>query len=363
MASTTTTSTKSSFKIHTKSPVLVTGATGYVAGVLIKELLENGVTVHGAVRDPSKLDKLQHLIHAADQSPGQIKFFKGDLLQEGSYEDGMKGCSIVFHTASPFTTDYKDPQKELVDPAVQGTRNVLQSATQTPSVKRVILTSSCVAIYGDVSDQEQAPHGVLTEDCYNLTGRLDYQPYSYSKTMAELAAWQMAGSQRQWTLVTINPSLVMGPGLQTHRGSESFKILKNFGDGTLASGTPNACFGVVDVREVAHAHAVAAYDESTAGRYIVNGTNTGLVEMGKALSEKFSNYPLPPRRIPKTLWWLIGPWVAGFSRRYIQNNVDVPIHLDNMKSRNELGIEYRPLSDTLCDMFQQMVEAGDIEKK
>ena len=69
----------------------------------------------------------------------------------------MAGCEVVFHTASPFTTKITDAKRDLVDPALTGTRNVLNQATQTPSVRRVVVTSSCAAIYGDNQDVAKAP--------------------------------------------------------------------------------------------------------------------------------------------------------------------------------------------------------------
>jgi len=115
--------------ISKNSPVLVTGATGYVAGWLIKKLLEDGLTVHAAVRNPDNSEKLSHLNSIASESAGSIKYFKADLLAKDSYNEGMEGCELVFHTASPFYNDVKDAQKELIDPAVNGTANVLESAS------------------------------------------------------------------------------------------------------------------------------------------------------------------------------------------------------------------------------------------
>ncbi len=77
--------------IDKTKPVLVTGATGYVAGWLIKELLENGITVHAAVRNPNDEKKVAHLKALSAQTGTPIKFYKADLLQEGSYAEAMEG--------------------------------------------------------------------------------------------------------------------------------------------------------------------------------------------------------------------------------------------------------------------------------
>ncbi len=131
-------------------PILVTGATGYIAGWVIVGLLDKGYTVHATVRDPAKTDKIAHLVKHAEQSSGSIKFFKADLLTPHAYDEAMQGCEIVIHMASPFViSNFKDAQKDLVDPALEGTRNVLESANRTESVKRIVLTSSIAATYGD----------------------------------------------------------------------------------------------------------------------------------------------------------------------------------------------------------------------
>ncbi|MDX1292309.1 MAG: NAD-dependent epimerase/dehydratase family protein, partial [Hyphomonas sp.] len=148
--------------IDTNTPVLVTGATGYVAGWLIRQLLEAGVTVHAAVRDPDNAEKRAHLDAMAASLPGDIRFFKADLLDDGSFDAATQGVGTVFHTASPFIVQYDDPQKDLVDPAVNGTENVLRSASRVDSVKRVVLTSSCAAIFSNINDVLTAPGGMLT---------------------------------------------------------------------------------------------------------------------------------------------------------------------------------------------------------
>ena len=150
--------------IDKTKPVLVTGATGYIAGWLIKQLVEDGLTVHAAVRNPADEKKLAHLNALVKGTNGKIVYFKSDLLTPGSYAEAMKDCELVFHLASPFILDVKNPQRDLIDPALLGTANVLDAVNKTPSVKRVVLTSSCAAIYTDAIDCLSAKGGILTEE-------------------------------------------------------------------------------------------------------------------------------------------------------------------------------------------------------
>lgn len=141
--------------MNKNTPILVTGATGYVAGWIIERLLMQGYIVHATVRDPSKKEKLQHLTEIAKKSSGQIYFFKADLLTPHAFDEAMKACEIVIHTASPFViSNYKDAVKDIIEPAVNGTINVLETANRTTTVKRVVVTSSIAAICGDAIEIE-----------------------------------------------------------------------------------------------------------------------------------------------------------------------------------------------------------------
>ena len=350
-------------EIDTTQPVCVTGATGYVAGWIIKRLLDEGLTVHATVRNPDNAEALAHLRQAEAEAPGNLKLFAADLLDPGSFDEAVKGCAVVFHTASPFQMSVEDPQRDLVEPAVKGTRNLLAAVDATDSVKRVVLTSSCAAIYGDNADLGKTPRGVFDEEVWNTSSSLDHQPYSYSKTLAERAAWELADAQDRWKLVVINPSLVMGPGLKIHGGSESFNIIKQLGDGTMKAGVPDLGFGVVDVRDLAEAHLRAAFISEARGRHVISGHNTSFPEMAAALRPKYGDrYPIPKRTLPKLAVWLFGPMMNdALSRKSISLNVGYPWKGDNSKSLTALGVEYRPLAETMNDFFAQMVDGGEVK--
>ncbi|MFP3560706.1 diaminohydroxyphosphoribosylaminopyrimidine deaminase, partial [Paraburkholderia sp. SIMBA_049] len=91
----------------------------------------------------------------------------------------------------------------------------------------------------DNADLDAVPSGAFTEANWNTSSSLTHQPYSYSKTVAEREAWQIAGAQQRWRLVTIHPSLVIGPGINPYATSESFEIVRQMGDGTMKMGVPD----------------------------------------------------------------------------------------------------------------------------
>ena len=134
----------------------------------------------------------------------------------------------------------------LIDPAVRSTRNVLGSVNITQSVRRVVLTSSMVAAYGDNADLGTLPGGVIDEAAWNTSSSLRHQPYAYSKTLAERTAWELADAQDRWQLVTINPSLLLGPCVSARvPEATSFAVIRKFADGSMKAGVPPYELGVV----------------------------------------------------------------------------------------------------------------------
>lgn len=345
--------------IDKAKPIMVTGATGYVAGWLVKKLLEEGFVVHAPVRNPGNKEKLAHLNGCASELPGEIKFFKADLLEEGSYEEAMAGCELIFHTASPFINTVSDPQKDLVDPALKGTKNVLNTANKVESVKRVVLTSSIAAIIGDACEcNDNQP---VDESTWNSTSNLKHQAYSYSKTLAEKEAWKIYEAQKRWELVVVNPALVLGPSVGPANNSESFNILRQLGDGTARFGVPNFHFAVVDVRDVAIAHFKAGFKDAK-GRHIITSGGATLLELSRFIRKKYGNqYPLPRWNAPMWIVWIIAPLI-GLKREMVRLNSGYRWNLDNSKSKDTLGMTYRTIEESIVDFFDQLVENGMFKK-
>lgn len=345
--------------IDKTKPVLVTGATGYVAGRIVERLLKDGIVVHAAVRAPENKEKIAHLVALAEKMKGTIKYFKADLLQEGSYDAAMKGCELVYHTASPFFIGSKNPEEELIKPAKQGTKNVLESANRTDSVKRVVLTSSCAAIYGDPIDILNYPNQEMTEEQWNATSTVSHQAYSYSKTLAEKLAWEISKSQDQWDLVVINPSFVLGPGINPHAKSESYSIVKQMANGDFKMGAPNMNIGCVDVRDLAEAHFTAGFTPEAEGRHIVSGINTSFLALGQMVKKNFPNYKIGSRTLPKFLVWLMAPSI-GMTRKEVSKTVGYPWKANNSKSVEKLGMTYRPIETTMVEFVNQLRDANEV---
>ena len=124
--------------------VCVTGASGYVASVLIDQLLADGrFDVVGTIRSLRDVPRV-HMLRAAFP---RLVLCESDLLFDGSFRDALAGCHVVFHTASPFELAVEDAERDLMDPAVRGTENLIRQALAEPCMRRIVLTSSFIAVY------------------------------------------------------------------------------------------------------------------------------------------------------------------------------------------------------------------------
>lgn len=341
--------------IDVTKKVLVTGGSGYVASWVIKLLIDNNVQVHTTVRNSKKQSSVGHLKAICDDEQ-RLKIFDADLLVNGSFEEAMKGCDIVIHTASPFIfTDIKDPEQDLIKPAVQGTENVLNSASVTPSVKKIVLTSSIASIFGDNIDLQTGSIDCLDESNWNTSSSLTHQPYSYSKVAAEKRAWEMFEEQDQWELVSINPGMVFGPALATNSQSFSIDLLQQLGDGRLWPAVPKMEIAAVDVRDVAHAHVLAAFNNDAKGRYLIADKVISFLELGKTLSKSFKRaFKFPFFTAPKFMVWFLAP-IYGLKRDFIKFNANYSLRICNEKSI-DLGLKYTPIEKTVVEHYQQMLD-------
>lgn len=344
--------------------ILVTGAAGYLASWVVAQLLDAGHHVHGTVRQLQDSGKLQHLLDLAERHPGQLTLLEADLLTPGSFDAATQGCSVVIHTASPyFLGQAKDPQRQLIEPALEGTRNVLASVNRTTTVSRVVLTSSAVALYNDACDVGAARQHTVQEDDVNPNRDSRHNSYAYSKTVAEQAAWELQRQQQRWDLVTIHPGAIFGPSLSRRVDASSVNTMIQFLNGSFRTGVPRLWLSLVDVRDVARAHVAAALLLQASKRYIVVGQDLRLLEIAQRMRLEGSGIAdkLPRGEVPKALMWLMAPWV-GLQRSYVARNVNHPLRFNQRRSQTELGLQYRAAADTLNDQIRQIAADGLLGK-
>jgi nucleoside-diphosphate-sugar epimerase len=334
--------------------VLVTGGSGFVASHLVAQLLARGYTVHTTVRSLANVPKVQPLRAMQNRFPGQLELFEADLLADGSFDQAMKGCRIVFHVASPFLMPEKitDGQRDVVEPALTGTRNVIASVERTQTVDRLVFTSTVGAIFGDYIDVLSMEGQILSEQYFNTTSTVENNPYHYSKTVAEQAAWEAARAQDRWRMVSVNPGLVLGPSLTPASESGSLFLLDELFKGYFFYGAPDFSFTVVDVRDLAAAHIKAAEQPDAHGRYILAAPEmVSFLEMSRVLRSRFPrNLRLPRHGLPHWTVRLLGP-AFGLTPDYTRKHLGIRFAVNNRRSVAELGLVYRPIDETLVDHY------------
>jgi len=326
--------------VLSKGLVAVTGASGYIGSWCIKYLVEAGYQVRGTVRSLQNSEKVQHLRDMKEV----VHLFEADLLKEGSFDECFTGCTAVFHVASPFQFEVEDPQKDLVDPAVKGTINVLESCKRV-GVTRVVVTSSCAAIVEQDAATEPEKYGdkIWTEKDWNTTCTLENAPYFLSKVLAEKAAWDFC-DKNDITLTTICPNFVMGPPLSPRTDSTSVKMIMGLMMGAFKDGAPGFAYGTVDVETVAEAHVLALGNKQAENeRFLVGGRDS-------LTCLDYANY----LRLDQRLAALKMP-------SHFKEKVGAKIVYDNSKAVNVLGLRFNPPAFSIIGLGNFLVDNGIVD--
>ena len=316
--------------------VVVTGATGYVAGPLIELLIAKGYNVRGTVRslDDVKSEQLKHHFPS-------LHLFEADLLIQGFFKDAIDGCTYVFHTASPFQHSWKDPEADFIIPAVSGTSNVLQTALGCRSVSCIVVTSSCATIF----DWTNPAARIVSEKDYPSNTSLA-EPYSHSKVLAEKKAYEIvdaynsAHSDRTVRLVTILPSVILGPPIGGRVDGVSVDtITKLLDQSQTKSGVGGRCIPDVDVRDVAMAHVAAAEIQSAQGRCVLsNASPRSHLDYSAILKAHMPN--------------------RTYADKHAVFITMARLSVDHGRAEKELGVRFTPIEKTVRDMADRLVQLG-----
>ncbi|XP_034905453.1 cinnamoyl-CoA reductase 1 [Populus alba] len=315
-----------------KGRVCVTGAGGFLGSWLLKVLLSKNYLVHGTVRDPAD-EKYAHS-KTIGKASENLKLFKADLLDYNSLCSAIKGCEGVFHVASPVpSTTVPNPEVELIEPAVKGTLNVLRACDEA-KVKRVVIVSSVVAVCMNPS----LPKGqVMDENWWSDKEycRATKNWYCLSKTEAESEAWECA-KRSGLDVVTICPSLILGPNLHSAVNASSKVLIKLLKEGYES--LENKLRHLVDVRDVAEALLLVYEKPEAEGRYICTAHEIRTEDLVEKLRNIYPNYNYP----------------KSFTEE------EEGINLSSEKLQR-LGWSYRPLEETLIDSVESYQKTGILD--
>ncbi|HEU4917724.1 MAG TPA: aldehyde reductase [Acidimicrobiia bacterium] len=344
----------------TDAPVLVTGASGFIASHIIAQLFASGYRVRGTVRDPSSA-RHAHL-RAPVGAEDRLELVTADLLEANAFDGAVKECEYVLHTASPYQIDVADPQRDLIDPAVNGTLSVLESCMRSRSVRKVVLTSSVAAI------TDRADGHVNTEPDWNTRSSLSRNPYYFSKTLAEQTAWSFVEKEGiEFQLVVINPFYVIGPSLGPEVNT-SHGFFTGFTNGSVPAILAIE-WAFVDVRDVATAHVLAMERPGAEGRYLVAaGTRTMRQVLDLLRSNGWGDrYKLPSISLDRGIGIPLSKAVAAVQARgtrdYLMTHLGGSMRFDDSKVKTELGLVFRDVDQTILETMDDLERWGHLGKK
>lgn len=330
----------------TDSTILVTGGSGFIAGHIILQLLDQGATVRTTVRSLAKEGAVRATLGRAGMvRHDALSFVEAELLSDDGWADAVAGIDAVIHVASPVHPGHVENEDELTVPAREGTLRVLRAA-RAAGVRRVVLTSAFHAVsWGHPHDDH-----VFTEADWTVLDGPGTDAYGRSKTLAERAAWDFVDGT-DLELATILPVAVMGPVLGRDISGAN-GIVQRMLAGRLP-GYLDLYFPIVDVRDVAAAHILALTNPRAAGeRFLLSsGPVLSMEQIGAVLATHLGDAAakLPTRSIPASE---LGGSVPdlGYRKR-----------MSSDKARAVLGWTSRPAEEAIAAAGASMVAAGLIE--
>ena len=339
------------------SRILVTGGSGYIAGMLIRRLLAEGWQVHTTLRDLAREPALREALGAQHGvARDQLHCFQADLTRDAGWAEAAAGCSHLAHVASPLPTGVPRDANELIVPARDGALRALKAARDA-GVQRVVMTSSVAAIsYG----HGPGDHRFTEADWTNLAAP-GVPPYVQSKTIAEHAArdW-VAREGGGLAFCTVNPSVVLGP-VASADYSASVVIVQSLLQGRIPA-LPRVGFGIVDVRDVVELHCRALTAPGMAGeRFIACGGFTWLRDIAAVLREDLG---ADARRVPT---WQLPDWsvrlLAKVSPlvRSAASELGTARHQDAGHAREVLGWVPRPPREAIVATARDLIRLGVVQ--
>ncbi|XP_020571401.1 cinnamoyl-CoA reductase 2 [Phalaenopsis equestris] len=315
--------------------VCVTGGNGFIGSWIVRTLIDKGYTVTVTFQPGTDCS---HLLSFPGAEETRLHLREADLLDATAIADAVYGCRAgVFHVASPCTLEApRDPERELLMPAVIGTINVLEAARAAGS-RRVVLTSSISAMVPNPKWATDRPGLPVDEECWT---DLDYcetrqQWYPVAKTMAEKKAWEYA-EKYNLDIVAINPSTTLGPLLQPGLNASS-AVLQQLLQGSKDTQEFH-WLGCVHVRDVAAAQVLLLETPNASGRYLCTNGIYQFKDFAESVAQLCPNY--------------------GVYRFDQQTQPGLVACKDAAKRLIELGMVFTPIEEAIKESVESMEAKG-----
>ena len=339
----------------TSSPILVTGASGFVALHTIIQSLQQGYKVRATLRNSAREVEVREIVAKYADAKDNLEFVLADLMQDSNWDKAMQGCEYVLHVASPFPLFEPKREDELIIPAVQGTQRVLRAA-HNANIKRVVIVSSVAAVYSGHNGENR----IFDENDWSIVEN-NIGAYAKSKTLAERAAWEFingADAKRihKMEMVAINPPLILGPMLdkQSHTSAELIRV---FMRGEVP-GVARLKMGIVDVRDVASALLLAMKTPEAAGqRFTCPAATLWYKEIADILRSEYSarGYKKIPRiQFPDFAVRLL----ALFDKKIaiVVRDLNWDYDISNEKAKRVLKWTPRSKEEAILSMAESLIE-------
>lgn len=353
-------------------PVCVTGASGFLGSHLVAQLLSRGYMVHGTVRDPSDERQTKHLM-ALPRAEAKLKLFKVEL-QEADAGDALaaafKGCGGVFLTATPHSktaggspsTDELDTEAGLeayITAGVDAVTTALTAAAAEPSVRRVVLNSSAATVLGRSLDPAHlATEADWADEEFLRSGK---RWHMLARLCTERAAWKFVDelpNARRLELSVICPGTMLGPPVRGKpTASAGCRMLLPYLDGS-ATHVPNSCVNVVDVRDVAMAHALAFEVARAAGqRFLLLSAFVPWATVTRVLADKVPGAAVLPDAAAASADGGAAAEPADRPSSSSSRAVLSPVFFSNAKACN-LGVVFSSLQRSIVDTAASLKALG-----
>ena len=329
--------------------VLVSGGSGFLGGWCVIKLLQQGYDVRTTVRDLAKESELRSRFEPEVDAGDRLTVMAADLTRDDGWQEAVAGCDYVLHVASPFPPSQPKDPDELIIPAREGTLRVLRAALDA-GAKRVVVTSSVASLRSPANP----PDGPINEEYWTDLHNPDLTPYARSKTIAEMAAWELVRERAEEDrLAVVNPGAILGPVLADDL-SYSLEVIERMLKGM--PGVPKLGFSFVDVRDVADLEILAMTHPKAGGeRFIAADRYLWMGEVAEILRERLGERAAkaPTRTVPNFVVRGMSLFDGGL--KTIVGELGKRMEVSSEKARSTLGWSPMPIEDSIADTAEALL--------